>query len=591
MKVSQATALLCAVLLAAPGFGQSSASQQSTAKNDEKSFLRVVTRLVQVSVIAEDSKGQPVENLRREDFSLLDNNTPQPVSEFSMQTSRATSSFAVPLPEHVYSNRVEQQAGVPTSATVILLDNLNTKFNDQSNARWQMVKLLGRLRPQDRVAVYVLSTKLTVLQDFSSDSSALLRALTRYEQRDSLQLAASEFQVQVSNDPAVDAFLNAANQNMGDVETISRATTTADALEGIANHLVRLSGRKSLLWVTGGFPIDLQNQKKVNTSQMRSPLAPQSHGSLSPGSESIHDIYGTEMSVPGSLRDPRTFNPEIRRAIRALNSANVSVYPVDSRGLVGAFGTDPNFNAAGTFQGTRMNRANITTLEDTAPIQDTMLELADGTGGRAFYNTNDVAGSIRQAMDDSRLTYMLGYYPTHNQWDGNFREIKVQVNKPGLRLRYRKGYFALAQQQDDPQVREALLREALSGALDFTSIGLTIHTSPLTLPEGHGMRLDLVVASHDITLETDNDRWAGSLDVYYLQLAPDGKQIASDSRAVNMRLTADTHEALRKNGLSLTHSLAFEEGATQVRIVVRDSISGNVGSLTIPFRRTMVAPR
>ena len=125
-------------------------------------------------------------------------------------------------------------------------------------------------------------------------------------------------------------------------------------------------------------------------------------------------------SLPSAPPDRETFKDQIDAAARALNDANVAVYPVDARGL--------NPPPKG------------------APPQgdfDTMNEIADRTGGRAFYNTNDIAGSVREAIDDSRVTYVLGYYPDHGEWNGKFREIKIKVNRPGVEVRYRRGYFAV----------------------------------------------------------------------------------------------------------------------------------------------------
>src|SRR5258708_37104025 len=81
-------------------------------------------------------------------------------------------------------------------------------------------------------------------------------------------------------------------------------------------------------------------------------------------------------------------------------------------------------------------------LGPLVPNLDAMEELADRTGGRAAYNTNDLTSAISRAMDDSRVTYTIGYYSTDQNQDGKFREIKVRVDRGGLGVPYRKGYFA-----------------------------------------------------------------------------------------------------------------------------------------------------
>src|SRR5258708_13316999 len=93
--------------------------------------------------------------------------------------------------------------------------------------------------------------------------------------------------------------------------------------------------------------------------------------------------------------------------------------------------------------------------------RDSMLELADRTGGRAYYNTNDLKNAIRQAIGDSEITYTIGYHPTNLDLDGKFRDIKVKVDRPGTNVRYRKGYFAMKATYKTPEPPKAEIRITL----------------------------------------------------------------------------------------------------------------------------------
>src|SRR5579862_9572276 len=135
--------------------------------------VRVSTRLVQVSVIVEEH-GQPVTGLKQEDFQLFDQGQPQKIAFFSEHNSSVTATAAAtpapaPLPPDVFSNRIAEKPGVPTSVTVILLDLLNTYSADMAYARNQIVKFIEALQPQDRVALYGLSDDLYILHDFTHD--------------------------------------------------------------------------------------------------------------------------------------------------------------------------------------------------------------------------------------------------------------------------------------------------------------------------------------------------------------------------------------------------------------------------------------
>src|SRR5216684_759650 len=565
------TAGLFAALLSASGFGQAPSqppnqaaghpssgapTQAQPQAKQEPPVVRVTTRLVQVSVIVQDKKGEPVTDLTRDDFTLLDQGQPQMVSTFSVESLR-TLPAARPAPPNVFSNRFEQKTDTPTSVTVILLDGLNTRFEDMAYARDQIIKFLGQLQPQDRVALYTLTTRLTVLHDFTSDATSLLRALEHSKGHVSTELAASE--PEPANPMGIDAldqFLTASNQRMADFYTINRVGRTAGTIEDIANHLARLPGRKNLVWVSGSFPFSIG---------LDTPFTPET-----------------------TSQERRTFSEEIERAARALNNANMAIYPVDARGLMG-----PSFTTrAPTFrpgqQGPTGRRPNalgrIRLSPDRANI-DTMNILADRTGGRAFYNTNDIQGSVRRAIEDSRVTYVLGFYPTHGNWDAKFREIKVQVKRPGLHLRYRRGYLALPEVTFDSKKREVLMRAAVDSPLDDTSLGLEARLHVVDVPGAMTLKTELLVYSRDLTLVAQGDRWAGAVDVLFVQRGADGKELAGELKTLNLNLVRETYDEIMKKGLGLTRSLPLAPGAAQLRVVVRDVSSGSIGSLTIPLTK------
>jgi hypothetical protein len=106
--------------------------------------------------------------------------------------------------------------------------------------------------------------------------------------------------------------------------------------------------------------------------------------------------------------------------------------------------------------------------------------LADRTGGKAFYGTNDISAAIISAFGDSRFTYTLGFYPSHGAWDGKFRELKIKVPVEGVHLRYRRGYFALPERSDGPAVNMiADLQEASRSPLDATNLGVSVRGKAL----------------------------------------------------------------------------------------------------------------
>jgi len=211
-----------------------------------------------------------------------------------------------------------------------------------------------------------------------------------------------------------------------------------------------------------------------------------------------------------------------------------------------------------------------------------MEELAGRTGGRAFYNTNDIRGAIRTAFDDSRLTYVLGYYPTHDKWDGTFREIKLQVNRPNVQARYRRGYFAMPEERLTDAQRLAALHDALWSPLDATGLGVTVQLQPLAAPGGKAVNMLFKVDPRDITLDQHLDRWFGSLDVLVVEEDKVGNQLSPLRKIIDLRLTSKTHDQILQKGLIMGLTHAIDPWAVQLRVVVRDNPSGAVGSVTIP---------
>lgn len=512
--------------------------------------VRVTTRLVQISVIVQDSKGEPVTCLSKEDFQVFDKGQPQEVSRFSVVEARHKAQPAGSPAANTFSNRFEQRTNSPTSATVILVDELNTGWADNVYTRQQTIKLLRQVKPQDRVALYLLRGNLHILHDFTSDATALLRALEKHRSGDSSKLAASNPEPPDTGDAEMDAFLQAANERIEEFYTTNRVVYTVDALTAIARHLASVPGRKNLVWISGSFPAVIQ----LDTGR------------------------------------PTSFHHEIEKAGRALSDANVAVYPVDARGLIGGFGLSRNPGAMRSRATTlRPPSANQYGFQTIAQTHDTMVEIAQKTGGRAFYNTNDIQGSIRKAISDSRVTYLLGFYPTHQDWNGEFRSLKVQVAKKGLHLRYRKGYVAAADQPAAPETRLAALRAAALGPLEAGEIGLTAYIKPVSSTGTDTVVVDLRIDLRDLTLRPNGNRQEGSVEILFLQRAADGNVLARWDYNLPVNLSGTERLEALRDGVRAGKHMPVAKNAVDLRIVVRDASSGAIGSLSIPVQKVLRA--
>jgi VWFA-related protein len=495
---------------------------------------------VQISVVVHDRKGEPVADLKKEDFTITEKGKPQTISIFSVESTGKLAAPIVKLPPHIFSNRLEHRSGVPSSVTVILLDSLNTKWQDQIYAKQQLVKFLQQIHPEDRVAIYTLGRGLKILHDYTTDSTQLLARLAKFHGQNLPDLAASEPN---TGDLASSVDFVGPSQAEADFVTTNRVVNTLQTLEAIAEHLASLPGRKNLIWLSGGFPLRI-------------------------GFDEIPDINGP-------VKEQRTFTAEMDHAIRALNNANVAMYPVDARGLV----------VGGDFAGAESRApAKRATFAPIVANLDTMSELAERTGGRASYNGNDLSNAIRRAMEDAKVTYTLGYYPANENPDGKFREVKIKIDRPGVNLRYRKGYFAMRDIQQDEKSRKTQLASAAWSPLDATAVTLNARVDILDKPQPNTVNVLAQVDLSTLKLEQKNDRWVGKLDLIFVQKDEQGRQLPGGiSDSLDLNLTKQTYLKMLTAGLIYRKQFPRQPKSVNLRIAVRDAGTGSTGSVSVPF--------
>jgi VWFA-related protein len=577
-----------------PAAKQQTPPADSATSQASRPALRVVQQMVQVDIIAKDRDGKPVQNLKQSDFTVYDNGGKQDISFFSMETDQTRNLPRPQLSPGTYSNLIEQKQGVPGNLTILLLDFLNTKHSDIVYAKERILKLLHDMKPDDRVAVYVLSGRLYVLHDFTSDMTALSQSVKKYNTVDSADVANSDFKPTYTGilDVADDAFINESSQAMSDFANIDRASTTTNVFEIIAQHMMRLPGRKNLIWVSGSFPFSMNTDKSGNSTNLAyespgSPLVPtKAYAMFGTGNNSPQAASANDSGM--YLYENRSFADEIGRATRALASANIAVYPVDPRGLIGANGVE-TVSSPGYGIGPSMYN-NSTSLANLSPNLDTMNSLASQTGGVAYYNNNDIGGEVRQAMEDSRISYMLAFYPAADDGKGKFHNIKVRVDRPGVELRYRNGYTPKPLNYSGVVDNSAIEREAMASPLDATGLGMTVHTSSVHGAATPTVALRINLEENDVSFKFEDERDAGQIEVMLVQYDTEGNAIWVETSKVKMRLVRDTYAKVRKEGLQFGRNLPLKPGAVELKVIACDDKSSSIGSVSIPLAAYLAAP-
>lgn len=498
--------------------------------------LRVATHLVQVHVIVQDKKGAPVTGLAKEDFTLLDQGQPEKIAFFSEESGNLAEAqaSAEPLPPGTFSNRYEQTGQAPGNVTVILLDALNTPFTVQSYMRSSAVKVLRQLNPQDHVAIYVLGpTRLKIIQDFTQDSTALLRAINAEKGEYSLAVDTSAGDnALTAGDPFTDEWDAASgatgwNAKWAHSLAPARAQFTSQAIAAIANHLASVPGRKGLVWLSSNFPVSIG-------------------------------------------------------LTRVLNQSDIAVYPMDPGGMRNAAAFAATAGETSQLGGRGGPLPVDTSTLSPSLDSSTMNELADRTGGRASYNNNDIAGSVRRAMDDERVSYVLDYYPNHGKWDGRFHEITVKVDRPDVEVRSRKGYFALAEAPSGQNGMHAVIEDALKSPLDSTGLAITVGVQPT--PQADQAIFNMNIDAHGVHMDQDSDSHKAVLEIVFRQLSASGNPMNTVAWHVGLNLDQETYDRAMQGGIEMARQVAIMPGAEILKVAVFDTASGAMGTVTVPVK-------
>ncbi|MCU1250249.1 MAG: VWFA-related domain protein [Edaphobacter sp.] len=424
------TTLIFATLTSAQTPQPSQAAATPQPSQSSVATLRAGTQLVIVDVVVTDKNQKPIHGLKASDFTLNEENVPQVVKHFEEHTALtpadATKFPTLPqFPPGIFTNYTP--APVNGAVNLLLLDALNTPLRDQAYVRQQLLAYLKATPPGTRIAIFGLTSQLTMLQGFTSDPE-LLKAVTSSKLGKNsplLQDSVGGGGIQNSTaddleDRGADATV-VANLRQFDAQQQSfqlqlRVKYTLDAMNQLARYLSSIPGRKNLIWFSGSFPISV-----------------------------LPDTTG---NLPDPFAMVADYEKEFRETVNLLARSQVAVYPIDARGLTNSaiFDAATTRNYASGGRGTaRMTQDLNKFSTDTIAEHSTMSQMAEATGGHAFYNTNGLTQAVATAINEGSNFYTLTYTPTNPAHDGKFRKIKVQLARSGVNLAYRHGYYA-----DDP---------------------------------------------------------------------------------------------------------------------------------------------
>lgn len=570
---------------------------QTAAPNNANSLptLKTNVRRVLVDVVVTSDKGEAVTGLHQGDFEVLEDGKPQAISTFEEHHAPAVTQITLPpLPPHVYTNfPLTQKAD---SINVLLLDALNTPSRDQTYVHSQMIKYLKTIPPGTRVAIFTLASRLQMLQGITTDSSDLLAILNGRKagtQQSPLLPSDTEnesnqglidFLTENSNAPAPRNLaqasfdpVNAMKQFLSDTANFQmemRIDITLQALQQLARYLSTVPGRKNVIWFSGSFPTGIF----------------------------------PDQDLPDPFNIAKSFQDDIRKTSDLLATAQMALYPIAAEGLA----TDAVYQANGKEIGQKRPsftaRDQLKQMKTDSTTRDlshnSMEELAQDTGGKAFYNTNGLNDALARVIDNGTRYYSLTYSPSNATIDGKFHHIQVKLLSGKHTLAYRRGYYA-----DDLQTTLAAGLKPDSDPLmplmgrnfpDYTQILYKVLVQPSnpqpppdTPPIGSNTDMkgpftrygvDFAVSVGDLKLDSTPDgARQGTIEIVLVAYDREGKPLNLVVTKGGVLLKPAEYAAVQRGGLQIHKDIDIPKDYAYLRTGIYDLKASTAGTLGIPL--------
>ncbi len=501
------------------------------------------TEVVLVNVTVRDKNGNPVRDLKRDDFTVLEDNKPQQVISFDLENTDAVLSTAAT--EAPLLGNLQPQSKSPDAAQavpprplkdrrlIILFFDLSSMEPDEIDRATTAAQnyVDKQMVAADLVSVVSLGSTLSVNQDFTSDRALLKKALQDFNLGEGGgfeegSVGTTEGTAETGGSFTVD-----------DTEyNIFNTDRRLQALRSIADKLTHIEEKKSLIYFSSG----MDRTGIENQSQLRS-------------------------------------------ATNAAVKANMAIYTMDIRGLQALVpgGEAQNASLRGTspYSGKSVSSA----FDSNATTQETLVTLAGDTGGKAFLDSNDFGRVFTGVQQDTSLYYLLGYHSSNAARDGRFRRITVRVNRPGVKIDFRRGYYAPADfQHSTRDDKERQLDEELASELPTTDLPVYLSAAYFRISERKFyVPVSLIVPGSQIPFTHNNDQDRATLDVLGIVTDPEKRPVGQIRDTVKLAL--NINQLVQRKNVQYNSGFVLPPGQYHLKFVVRENQSGRLGSFETDF--------
>lgn len=503
--------------------------------------------LVEIDAVVIDSAGRTVRDLRREDFELLEDGTPQTIDRVSLvnlpieRAEARAPDAAAPAPD-VQSNRHRFDGRL----YVLLLDDLHTAPLRSDRVRMAARRFVEEhLQPADLAAVVHVGKPGADSQDFTADRSLLLASIARFtggKLRSETLNRADEYNREL-------LFTGRVPEKVDDPEAAARAhdaRTAFDTVAAIANRLAPVRGRrKALLWFGEGVEYDMFDVLRRGEASA---------------------------VLEGS-----------RAAVSAANRANVAIYGVDVRGL-GGLGSEALQLTSPAADPTRGLDASGLGRE-LFRSQENLRSVSNNTGGFAVVNSEEFTRAFDRVVEETSAYYVLGYYPTGERRDGSYRRVEVRVNRSGATVRARRGYVAAREtHRTAPGQREprsaTVLRDALVAPIPRSALPMAVHVAPF---KGRGDKASVLVTVEYQAAAFQSLAGASPeqnrLHASVVAVSASGSVANRDDSTIVLAVRPETQRVMQTFGFRTHTRLELRPGRHQVRVAAALGDVDLVGSV------------
>jgi len=510
----------------------------SPSQQQSDYVFRAESDLVLVNVTVKDKNGKFVPGMKPEDFTILEDNKPQKIVSFDVENVDAVPvqdvAQAKPLPEAASGMASPAPSAADASAQfkdrrlIVLFFDLSAMEPDEiERAVTSAEKYVdAQMAPADLVSIVSLGSSLLVNQDFTTDHALLKKQLQAFSSGSGQGFEEGTTGTTEGTSDTGQPF------TADDTEyNIFNTDRRLEALRSVAEKLSHVQQKKSLIYFSSGM-----------------------------------DRTGIENQS------------ELRAAVNAAVRSNLAIYAMDMRGLQALVAGGEAQNASLRGVSAYSGQATLNALNSNFTTQETLVTLASDTGGRAFLDSNDFSKIFKGVQQDTSTYYLLGYHSTNLARDGRYRHIVVKSNVPGVKIDYRRGYYAPADyKHSTADDKERQLEEELASEMPTTDFPLYLGVAYFRL-DGNKffVPISLVVPGSQIPFVRSSDRDKASLDVIGMVLDSERHPLNRIRDTVKLAVSSSTE--VQKKNVQYDTGMSLLSGKYHLKFVVRENETGRMAS-------------